>query len=223
MGGEIALTENRYPADASLTAEFRDGTVHGRHQCQPIAVSPDHCASAYGLGDRVSQNQVSVESRLWWKTGWQLHWHHTAAQQSVRLRLGTCSLPLFDGKPEHVEIAGTTGFARDGDNGIAVQLLLGFVGVQREDSNPRFRTHLLTRHSILLLAHTGWMTGEHELLALTWVGKPSDEARPWTVVSSEPGKLTLHHPVLEPWTIESPGLPRCVAPRSVPFSPLVPA
>src|SRR6185369_12617018 len=66
VGGEIPSAENRYPTDAALTAEFRDGSTHGRHQCQPIVVSPDHCASAYGLGDRLSQNHVGVETRLWW-------------------------------------------------------------------------------------------------------------------------------------------------------------
>jgi hypothetical protein len=83
---------------------------------------------------------------------------------------------------------------------------------------------LLSRHSLLLLARTGWLTGEHDLLALTWVGRPSAEAHAWTVLLSHPGKLVLHHPLLEPWTIEAPGLPSClVAPQGAPLDSPVPA
>jgi hypothetical protein len=224
VGGEIPAAENRYPADTALTAEFRDGCVHGRHQSQPIVVSPVHCASAYGLGDRLSQNHVSVETRLWWNAGWQLHWHHIAAHQPARLRLGTASLPLRNPKPDEVEIVRGGGSARDGEHGIAVQILLGFEGVRLRESDPQVRTHLLSRHSLLLLARTGWLTGEHDLLALTWVGRPSAEAHAWTVLLSHPGKLVLHHPLLEPWTIEAPGLPSClVAPQGAPLDSPVPA
>jgi len=210
VGGEIPLAENRSPADAALTAEFRDGSICGRDQCQPIVVSPAHCASAYGLGDRLSQNHVSVETRLWWKAGWQLHWHHIQAHQAARLRLGTFSLPLSDLDAAEVELADTFGSARAGDRGIAVQSLRGFTLVNRQDSSPRLRTHLLTRHSLLLLAQTGWVTGEHDLLALTWVGKPSDEALTWSVISSEPRRLALEHALLGSWIIESPELPLCL-------------
>ena len=94
FGFEIGANENRYPLDAALTAEFANGTISGRHQCQPISMQEDGCGSTYGLGDRLSQNHVSVESRLWWKGGWQLHWHHVVAAQPALLRLGTYSLPV---------------------------------------------------------------------------------------------------------------------------------
>jgi len=42
VGGEIAPSATKYPLDAALTAEFANGTVYGRHQCQPVAVSADH-------------------------------------------------------------------------------------------------------------------------------------------------------------------------------------
>src|SRR5262249_42018853 len=86
IGGDIPPAESRSPADAALTAEFGDGSICGRQQSQPVAVTPVHCASAYGLGDRFSQNHVSVETRLWWRAGWQLHWHHIEAHQASRLR-----------------------------------------------------------------------------------------------------------------------------------------
>jgi hypothetical protein len=207
VGGEIAAAENRYPADAALTAEFADGSIFGRHQCQPEAVSSEHCASVYGLGDRFSQNQVNVESRLWWKAGWQFHWHHVVVQQKTRLRLGSYSLPLFDGAAREVEINDRFCFARDARNGVAVQALMGFKQMRRQDSDPNLRTHILTGHSLTLLAETDWLAGEHDLVALTWVGKPSDKPRAWSLDSNRKGSLTLKHPELGSWTINHPDLP----------------
>jgi sugar phosphate isomerase/epimerase len=208
IGGEIAPAENQYPPDASLTAEFPDGSVFGRHQCQPEAVSPEHCASVYGLGDRFSQNHVSVETRLWWKAGWQFHWHHIAAYQKSRLRLGTYSLPLVDGGPEYVTLGAMYGAAHASQNGIVAQRLCGFVRVRRLDSDPNVRLHLLAWHSMTLLAETDWLSGEHDLMALTWVGKLSDEAQPWEKVSAEDGRISLKHPILGEWIISHPALPK---------------
>jgi hypothetical protein len=109
---------------------------------------------------------------------------------------------------------------------VALQPLLGFEIVQCQDSNPQLRTHLLARRSLLLLAQTGWLAGARDLLALTWVGKPSEEALPWLVASSAPGRLALQHPLLGSWIIESPELPVCspantlrpVFPEARPFS-----
>src|ERR1051325_3775949 len=42
FGFEIAPAENKYPLDAALTADFGDGAIHGRHQCQPVAVEGEH-------------------------------------------------------------------------------------------------------------------------------------------------------------------------------------
>jgi len=207
VGGEIAPAENCYPLDAALTAEFADGSIAGRHQCQPVAVLPDHCASVYGLGDRFSQNHVSVESLLWWKGGWQLHWHHIVAYQKTLLRLGTHSLPLPDNKPDRVAINAGFGQAEAGNCGIEIQPLSGFSSVQKHESNPQKRTHLMTWHSLILTAETDWITGEHDLLALMWTGRPSDENKPWSVAKSEKGKLTLRHPKLGEWKVAHPDLP----------------
>jgi sugar phosphate isomerase/epimerase len=207
VGGEIAPSESGYPPDASLTAEFADGSIFGRHQCQPEAVSPDHCGSVYGLGDRFSQNHVSVETRLWWKAGWQFHWHHIVAYRKARLRLGTYSLPLFDAGAETVEVRDQFGLARDAQNGVAIQPILGFNQVRRQDSAPDTRVHILAWHSLVLLAETGWLTGEHDLIALSWVGRRTEESAPWTVASSYKGRILLRHPTLGDWQIEHPELP----------------
>ncbi len=209
IGGEIPPAENRYPADAALTAEFADGSIFGRHQCQPEVVAADHCASVYGLGDRFSQNHVSVETRLWWKAGWQLHWHHIAAGQKARLRLGTYSLPLFDASADRVEIEPRFGFARDAHNGVAVQALLGFQQVRRQDSDPEIRSHLLAWHSLVLLTETDWLLGGHDLVALTWAGKSQPESQAWLVTASGKGSLTLKHAHLGVWKIAHPELPIC--------------
>jgi hypothetical protein len=207
VGGEIARDEKSYPQDAALTAEFADGAIFGRHQCQPLAVTPDHCASAYGLGDRFTQAQVSVETRLWWKSGWQLHWHHIAACQKSLLRLGTFSLPLPDGAA--TESLATHDFARvsNGKLAVAIQPLLGFSSVKARESDPQKRTHILAWHSILLTAETDWIEGENNLIALTWCGSSADEGVPWKITRSEPGRVILHHPKHGAWEITSPEFP----------------
>jgi hypothetical protein len=207
FGFNIALSEEEYPLDAALTAEFSDGSIMGRHQCQPLAVSSDHCGSVYGLGDRFSQNQVGVESRLWWKAGWQLHWHRVVAYQKTRLRLGTYSLPLFVPRGDQARCEGDYSSIADARAGIALQMLLGFGKARAHESDPQKRTHILARHSILLLAETDWLTGQHDLLALTWAGRPSEEARRWNVTRSEKGSLRLEHSTLGTWEIISPELP----------------
>jgi hypothetical protein len=209
LGGEVALAENSYPADASLTAEFADGSIAGRHQCQPVAVNSDHCASVYGLGDRVSQNHVSVESHLWWKAGWQLHWHRIVAHQKTRLRLGTYSLPLYYARADQARSEEDYNSISDARNGIALQILSGFDKARTQESDPQKRTHMLAWHSILLLAETDWLAGEHDLLALTWAGKPSEEASRWNLRKSEKGRLRLEHSKLGTWEIVWPELPAC--------------
>ena len=207
IGGEVALTEKGYPPDAALTAEFEDGSVFGRHQSQPLAVTPAHCGSVYGLGDRFTQNHVSVETCLWWKAGWQLHWHLLLAFQKVKLRLGTYSLPLWDAVPSEIDLTETFAAAQDRRYGVALQPLLGFQTVRRLDSDAQNRTHLLAWHSLVLQAETEWISGEHDLVALTWAGRPSLESQPWTITSSAKGRLSLEHAHLGHWHINHPGLP----------------
>jgi len=207
IGGEISPGTGRYPLDSALTAEFVKGTIHGRHQCQPVAVTPDHCASMYGLGDRFSQNHASVETHIWWKAGWQFQWHRIVAYQPAVFRLGTYSLPLKDAAPR--ELAITDGFGRAGtaDLGVAIQPLLGFQRIQAHESDPQRRTHILAWHSLALAAETEKIVGEQNLMALVWVGKVDEERTPWKVQASSPGKLTLRHPSLGEWHLTQAELP----------------
>ena len=207
FGFEINPTETRYPLDAALTADFGDGAIHGRHQCLPIVVAADHCGSVYGLGDRFSQQHVSVETRLWWKGGWQLQWHHVVAHRPATLRLGTLSLPLPDGTARELVLEKTFGAANNAQLAIAVQPLRGFATVSKHESDPAQRVHLLTFHSLLLVAETERFTGERDLLALVNAGRAEPAPVPWEVRTSQPGRLELKHPVLGEWRIAEPGLP----------------
>ena len=207
FGFEISPAEDRYPLDAALTAEFAGGAIHGRHQCQPIAVEPGHCASVYGLGDRFSRNHVSVETHLWWKGGWQLHWHRVVAHQPATLRLGTYSLPLPDATARVLEVKDDFGLARNTDLAVAIQPLLGFGRVVAHASNPQKRLHLLTWHSLILTAQTEPVKGERDLAALVWGGRSDEDLVTWEVAASETGKLRLRHPALGEWLIQEPGFP----------------
>ena len=211
FGFEIAPAENRYPLDAALTADFGDGTIHGRHQCQPVVVKPGHCASVYGLGDRFSQNHVSVETRIWWKAGWQLHWHHVVAHRRVVLRLGTYSLPLPDATARELGVTERFGSARNAERGVGIQPLLGFAHVHAHNSDPQKRSHLLAWHSLVLTAETERIAGEHDLVTLVWAGISAAESQPWELVASAPGKLSLRHRALGNWKIACAGLPELAA------------
>ena len=207
FGFEVSRADDRYPLDAALTAEFATGAIYGRHQCQPLAVTPDRCASVYGLGDRFTQNQVSVESRLWWKEGWQLHWHRVVAYQPAILRLGTYSLPLDNAAPGDLSLGKGFALARDTDLAIAIQPLLGFDHIEAHESDPGHRVHLMTWHSLILAAQTARVTGERDLVALVWSGRPDEGPMPWQVAESEPGKLQLRHPAHGRWAIQEAGFP----------------
>jgi hypothetical protein len=211
VGGEIAPSATRYPLDAALTAEFANGSVYGRHQCQPVAVTADHCASVYGLGDRHTQDHASVETRIWWNGGWQFQWHRVVAYLPAVFRLGTYSLPLPEDRCTELAVQDGFGKASNGRHGVAIQPLLGFQHVKANESDPQKRTHLLTWHSLTLTAETETVAGEQDLLALVWVGLNQKECEPWKVVSSSEGKLTLRHPALGEWQLADPELPRLSA------------
>ena len=161
----------------------------------------------YGLGDRYSQNHASVESHLWWKGGWQFHWHRVVAYQPAVFRLGTYSLPLPEGRWAELKVNSGFAHASNGQHGVAVQPLFGFQGVKANESEPQKRTHLLAWHSLTLTAETEKITGERHLLALTWVGLNQKEREPWKVISSADGKLKLRHPTLGEWEILHAELP----------------
>jgi hypothetical protein len=183
-----------------------------------LAVSNDHCGSVYGLGDRFSQNHVSVESRLWWKAGWQLHWHRIVAYQPVILRLGSFSLPINDtlalettglSLPDKTSGNGSASSqmatAFNGERAIAIHPLHGFARVSSHMSDRRL--HILTAKSLVLAAESDRLTGEHQLLALTWAGLAKPPSEPWTLRESSLGHLSLHYAHLGPWQIKHPDLP----------------
>jgi hypothetical protein len=194
--------------DASLTAEFANGSVYGRHQCQPIVVEPDHCASVYGFGERKTQDNASVEAHLWWNGGWQFHWHHVLAYQPAVLRLGTYSLPLPQDRCTELVVKDDFAHASNGERGVAIQPLLGFEHVKANESDPQKRMHFLARKSLTLTAETKRASGEQDLMALVWTGLNAEERKPWKVVSSFKGKLKLCHPVLGEWQITDAELPK---------------
>lgn len=204
VGWETKRPDGPQPLDAALSAEARDGVIFGRQSTHPLEVEPDHIASVYALGDRFSQFNVQVESHLWWKGGWQLHWHRCRAWQPARLLLGAYSLAAE--KAEELEEAGTFPFVRatNGRCAVALQALAGFSGMvsrsTRASENPR--VHILAANSLSLALQTGWVEGEHDVMALTYVGDAEEPLHPWTVAESGAGWLVLNNPAGEVWRVE---------------------
>lgn len=207
FGFETSPDENKYPLDAALTAEFSNGSVMGRHQCQPIEVTASHCGSAYGLGDRFSQNHIGVETRIWFKEGWHLQWHRVAACNEATLRLGTYSLPVEGPDKLKVSISENFAWLDNGNRIVAIQSLKSFDRIAQHSSDPQKRSHLLSRQSALLTAERKIAVGTHDLLALTWAGRSGGPVLPWKLLHSKIGELTLEHPSAGIWKISNDALP----------------
>lgn len=209
VGWETKRPDGPQPIDAALSAEARDGTIHGRQPTHPIAVEDDHIASVYALGDRFSQFNVQAESHLWWRGGWQMHFHSCRTWQPSRLVLGAYSLAAEDA--EELEESGTFPFVRatNGRSVVALQALAGFREVTRRFTRAaeRPRVHILAANSLSLALQTNWVEGSYDLLALTYVGDVGKPLLPWTVAESRTGELFLKNPEGETWSITHEILP----------------
>lgn len=205
IGWEVKPKDGPQPLDAALSAESKDGTVHGRQPTHPIEVSDDHIASVYALGDRFSQFNVQVESHLWWRGGWQLHCHKIRAWQPARLILGAYSVAAEDVDALGMEDEFPFAMAENGDTMTAVQALAGFQSCDARLTTASRRVHICAPNSLCLSLQTDWLEGEAVLLALTYAGPGPVHA--WQVTKSESGRLILADSTGAVWKVEHDILP----------------
>lgn len=209
VGWETTRPDAPPPLDAALTAESRDGSFFGRQSTQPLEVGNDRMACVYALGDRFSQFNAQVESRLWWNGGWQLHLHRCRAWQPARLRLGAYSLAADEAAALRED--GTFPFVQ-GTNGtttVALQALAGFVAHGRRvtKGGSATRVHISAPNSLSLYLCSEWHEGPVDLLALTYVGPAAVKPEPWTVVRSAKGCLELANGAGKNWRVAHESLP----------------
>ncbi|MBC9889865.1 MAG: DUF2264 domain-containing protein [Opitutae bacterium] len=219
LGFLISRHTHRYPPDAGLTAFFGDGEeclISGRHSTTPVKVDKEGMACLYSLGDKSAQSQVSVETRMWWKAGWQLILHRYISHQECILRHGSHSLSSrgpnafreFGNGDDHVGV-------RTEESGVALQALSGDVvsgSYDRPNQAAGPREHIQAPYHAVRLMERKVGCGSGHLACLSWAGRKWEEAAPWIVKSLACGSWKFEHPALGEWTIEDDNLPRISAP-----------
>jgi len=182
VGFEVQSSDGEFPRDSALTAESQTGVVYGRHSTHALKCAEDEVAMAYVLGDKMSLFSLQVESRIWWRDGWQLQLHKFDAHQKSRLTVGAYSLPSYD--ETHV---------------VMLQGLSGWASSDVVEHSGRNRTHILSANSRYPILQTDWIEGEGVLICLSYCG--SEPATEWTVVSCDEKKVSLKSKDGETWEI----------------------
>ncbi len=212
FGFLIGVDKNHCPVDGGLTAENqKDDFVYGRHYTAPIAVENDHMACLYSLGQKFEQFQVSVETHMWWKAGWQLVLHQFISKQPAVLRHG--GYALSSDSPDSFQVVRTQNdyvLTMTGERGVALQSIYGYGGFGcferlRESDGPRQHIQAPFHSLAVLESEVGGESGV--LVCLSWAGSTREEGMPWKVESLDSGNWHFSHPVLGDWLIRDEVLP----------------
>lgn len=203
-GFEVQPPGTEYPVDASLTAQFADGTLLGRQATRLLAVEPEHMACRYNLGEG-----TEIETHLWWKGHWQLQLHKYATKQPCRLILGGQSLA----STAQSELSASGAFPRlawrNRTHHAVLQAVHGFEStvlrrvVQGKDS----RTHISAANSITPCLQTAVLEGDGWVAALHGFGPASTTLSDWQISATEAGTWILRSSEQADWIIRHPALP----------------
>ena len=190
VGFEVRAPDGTFPQDAALTAESEDGIIYGRHSTHSLKCADDEAAMVYVLGDKTSRFCTQVESRVWWRNGWQLQLHRFAAHQPARLMVGAYSLAAAEESLLRVEQKNLFVCATNGAQHVALQGLSGWDSARTiKHAGSDGRTHLLAANSVYPVLQTGWMKGDGQLLCLSYCG--AEPATEWIVESCDEKSVML--------------------------------
>ena len=213
MGYLIVRDPDNYPLDGGLTASPREQkAIWGRHLTYPVEVSRDKMSCRYDLGAQSNPSQISVETHMWWKSGWQLILHRYECRLTATLRHGSYAISTntpnaFESrsiKPHYSSVWTDAG-------GIALQSLCGkgsFGSHGRPDDSAGQREHIQAPYHSMRCLEFNVETETGLFACLNWAGTSKDEAQPWEVESVAEGLWKLFHPDLGAWHIEDPVLPQ---------------
>ena len=212
VGFLITRDADQYPLDAGLTATNPSETlVLGRHYTAPVKVAEDSMACLYSLGHKSEQSQISIETRMWWKGGWQLIVHRYISHQDSLLRHGSYALGIDTpgDLSENREGNAYASLFSDG-RGIAIQLVSGYEAMGTRDrlsENDGSREHIQSPfHAVRVLEKKVGRESGH-LACLSWAGKDASEASAWKVVNLARGCWEFYHDTLGSWLVEDESLP----------------
>lgn len=206
--------QTNWSHDSALTLHPTGAkTCYGRHSTVAVEMDAEHSFYSYSLGFKIDQVNCSVETGVWWKSGWILQLHNYECRTHGILRVGGYPLPLDKPDATCNEADGVlSSFAPDG-RGTVLQPLHGFSGSEwsnrLDDATPR--SHIAQPYHttpVLRTAALGKAIGDNGFLAaLAWTGTDRGEAAAWRVESGAAGRWQLAHPKLGTWTITHWALP----------------
>ena len=213
VGFLITHDPAKYPLDAGLTATNSDGTiVVGRHYTAPVATEADHMSSLYSLGHKSEQSQVSVETHMWWKGGWQLILHRYISHQDTLLRHGSYALSSKEADAFQETMVGDHYLSLwTQGQGIALQLISGydaFGANDRLNDQGGPRVHIQAPYHAMRFLSQEVSAESGFLVCLNWAGSDEAESKPWKINSLSSGCWELEHTALGSWKIENEVLPQ---------------
>lgn len=205
--------------DSALTMRLDDGRVFGRHSTVALELTEAHVRYSWALGfawrtdGPPEQNNVGVETGLWWNRGWLLQVHRYEAWQPVVLRLGGYALPFAAPAGMRRHDGPAFGAWHDATGGSLVQPLAGLPHREWDErlDDRRPRTHLAAPFHATPIAFSDRVNGPGWLAALVWTGRDAAEAQPWQLVRAGSGAWQLAHPHLGPWDLRHAFLPQLPA------------
>jgi hypothetical protein len=212
--------QTTWSPDSALTMRLDDGRVFGRHSTVALEMSDTHVRYSWALGfawradEPPEQNNVGVETALWWNRGWLLQLHHYEAWQPVVFRVGGYALPLPTPVALRHDGGAAFGVWHQRAGGSLVQPLAGLTlrewDERLDESTPR--THLAAPFHVTPIAASTRVNGSGWLAALVWTGTDAAEARPWQPVRSAAGDWRFSHPQMGDWNIRNAFLPDLALP-----------
>jgi hypothetical protein len=201
--------------DSALTMRLDDGRVFGRHSTVALEMTDSHVRYSWALGfawrteGPPEQNNVGVDTCLWWNRGWLLQVHAYEAWQPVVLRLGGYALPFSTPGGARRREGPAFGAWHASSGGSLLQPL---AGLPHRDWDERLddhlpRTHLAAPYHTTPIAVSDRVKGTGWLAALVWTGRDEAEAQPWRRVRTAAGAWQLSHVHLGLWNLRHASLP----------------
>ena len=212
IGFLMSHTADHYPLDVGLTATNKEQSlVLGRHYTAPIKAKKDGMTCLYSLGHKSEQSQISVETHMWWKAGWQLILHRYIAHQNCLLRHGSYALPVENpGDLSENKLDASYVSVFSSGTGIALQNLGGYnanAAYDRLSESDGPRVHIQSPFHALRTLEKEVESESGYLACLSWAGSDQSESIAWKIISLASGRWELEHCTLGCWVIADESLP----------------
>lgn len=209
--GTLLPTPAEVPLDSGLVARALDvdgSSAYGRHVTVPIETSQRCVIYAYCLGEKTTPFHVEVKTFIFWNQGWLLQVHLGHVRQACSLSQGTYALPTGFDRDVVFGDGGRFACASAGSVKVSFQSLTGYEKVAVYSRGGAARSHSHSVEHGLLCGETCLpAAGTFMLASITGEGEEDAVSKPWGMMHSQTGELSLSHPMVGHWEIRHPDLP----------------